>query len=77
VLWGVYIAGPGIVGWMLMSGAEHGVGRVQLVFETDVEAIEVAQAIQTTRPYHFVSARIYIDGDESRGHYAAHPDGVS
>jgi hypothetical protein len=71
---GVYIAGPGIVGWMLMQ--RDGSGE-PMVFASEDEANVGANALKLLRPYHAVRARPYAEGDESVGQYASHPDGYT
>ena len=74
MLFGVYISGPGIVGRLLVH---LGDGNEVLLFASEAKAEEMARAFQTVRPYHLVEARRYVEGDETRGDYARHPDGYS
>lgn len=60
--WGVYISGPDLVGWMLMR--DHA-PESWLLFDNEETAIREAEAIQSKRPYHFVRARPYAQGDEA------------
>lgn len=70
-VFGVFIAGPGIVGWLLMSDRAG-----EMLFTDSTDAHREATAIQRERPYHFVRAGRFLDGDEL-GSYASHPDGCS
>ena len=85
-LFGVFIAGPGIVGWLLMTELTAEIddrggmtGRRfarEMLFTDSPEAHREATAIQRERPYHFVRAGRFLDGDE-QGRYASHPDGCT
>jgi len=73
VRFGVYVSGPGIVGWLLMRTRPN----TCAVFDTEEAAAATACVTQRDRPYHSVKARPYVDGDESRGGYSSHPDGYT
>jgi hypothetical protein len=72
---GVYVAGPGIVGKLLMEYG--GIESPPMLFDTVAQAQVMAEAVQLVRPYHFVRVYEYVEGDESRGRLAAHPDGYT
>jgi hypothetical protein len=71
--WGIYIAGPGLVGWLLMREKDDS----PMVYEDEVLANREAITLRGQRPYHSVSVRTYAEGDESRGAAASHPDGYT
>jgi hypothetical protein len=73
--WGVYISGPGIVGRFLVCYG--GAPPRWMIFDTESAATSEASSLQKVRPYHHVSVRKYEEGDEHRGEYASHPDGVT
>jgi hypothetical protein len=61
--WGVYVAGPGIRGWILLR-------RPPGAFETfplERMAVERAKELQAERPHHHVRAKPYVAGDELLG----------
>jgi len=73
MLFGVYIAGPGLVGEHLvreLSGA-------LALYETQDKADRAASVLAAVRPYHCVTARYYEAGDELSGLISQHPDGTT
>lgn len=73
--WGVYIAGPGLEGWLLMRGIQraHGGPLEPFVFDDEELARVWAAKLQPLRPHHSVCARPYFEGDEAVGQYSADP----
>jgi hypothetical protein len=71
--WAVYISGPGLVGSPLIRDENNR----PLIFDVEADAATFGVKMKAARPYHFITVREYVEGDEDRGWGASHPDGTT